>query len=482
MADTKISKLEKYSPIIDGIRIPCSVETTPGKWQSKMIVTEDFGKYVSPTVLDKVKSGKHITVRNGVIAGTIEIDCDIDTDLFKVVNELPTSAISENKVYLVPKVINGNNIYEEYVYNNGAWEKTGEHSAGVDTSNLVTVQELEDVKSDLSKVDGIAKDAKATASQILETVDENKESISILTTELATLKANDFASSSDFEEVKNIQTSNTAAINNLKQTIGERDDEGNATGLLADIDALEAAYKSADDNIIKRLNAAETKLAGVATDTNLAALSETVDEHTIKLNTIDSTVKGLASKTELLNACGEVEAKLSGYVKNETLDGYATKTDLNNKANQLDVNALTTEVAILKTKPHLSEAEVNTLIVNGTTNFATKKFVTDELAKIDVSSQLTEYLTKDEATTIYASQAAVTDIVKVGGTIDKRIASAKTSLEEGIEAANNLINALTNRIKDLEDKLAQYDKRFGYTTEKDEDGEVAWTKTFLRLD
>ena len=59
----------------------------------------------------------------------------IDVNVFEVVTTLPTENINPNKIYLVPSETTGeSNIYTEYTYKNGAWEKLGEYKADVDLS------------------------------------------------------------------------------------------------------------------------------------------------------------------------------------------------------------------------------------------------------------------------------------------------------------------------------------------------------------
>lgn len=67
----------------------------------------------------------------------------IDLTLFKVVEILPTSNIDENKIYLVKSTEEGEgNIYAEYIYANGAWEKLGEYKSEVDLTPYVKKTEL----------------------------------------------------------------------------------------------------------------------------------------------------------------------------------------------------------------------------------------------------------------------------------------------------------------------------------------------------
>lgn len=56
---------------------------------------------------------------------------NLDTSLFKLVTSLPSSGES-NKIYIVKDGSDANDVYQEYYYTNGAWEKIGNHTVKVD--------------------------------------------------------------------------------------------------------------------------------------------------------------------------------------------------------------------------------------------------------------------------------------------------------------------------------------------------------------
>lgn len=58
---------------------------------------------------------------------------NLDTSLFKLVTSLPSSGES-NKIYIVKDGSDANDVYQEYYYTNGAWEKIGTHTVKVDLS------------------------------------------------------------------------------------------------------------------------------------------------------------------------------------------------------------------------------------------------------------------------------------------------------------------------------------------------------------
>ena len=63
----------------------------------------------------------------------------IDLTLFKVVDQLPTTDIDVNKIYLLPNPAGAdNNTYIEYMYINGRWEVVGEYKSEMSLDNYYT--------------------------------------------------------------------------------------------------------------------------------------------------------------------------------------------------------------------------------------------------------------------------------------------------------------------------------------------------------
>lgn len=75
--------------------------------------------------IDEIVSGINETIENSKI------------DLFEVVTELPGSG-ENNKVYLVPNNIEGNNSFTEYIYIESNWEKIGEVQSTIEFDNYYT--------------------------------------------------------------------------------------------------------------------------------------------------------------------------------------------------------------------------------------------------------------------------------------------------------------------------------------------------------
>lgn len=72
---------------------------------------------------------------------------NLDTSLFKLVTSLPSSGES-NKIYIVKDGSDANDVYQEYYYTNGAWEKIGTHAVKVD---LTPYAKTADVNAALAK-------------------------------------------------------------------------------------------------------------------------------------------------------------------------------------------------------------------------------------------------------------------------------------------------------------------------------------------
>ena len=107
-------------------------------------VKSDISKVVE-SMLTKDTVGKANGVASLDSNGSVPIEQlgNIDTTLFFIVRELPTTDIKTNKIYLVPNQDGqGNNVYIEYLYVENVWEKLGEFKPEVDLSGYVTSDEI----------------------------------------------------------------------------------------------------------------------------------------------------------------------------------------------------------------------------------------------------------------------------------------------------------------------------------------------------
>lgn len=123
--------------------------------------------------------------------GKIPVDQlgNLDTVVAMVVTELPTTDIKTNKIYLVKDNTTEGDLYQEYLYIDGKWEKIGTHKQEVDLTDYAKKSEaLKSVESTLTNdlvqlnmitVSGMQSDVNITkATQqlagVMSAVDKNK--------------------------------------------------------------------------------------------------------------------------------------------------------------------------------------------------------------------------------------------------------------------------------------------------------------------
>ena len=114
-------------------------------------VKSDISKVVE-SMLTKDTVGKANGVASLDSNGSVPIEQlgNVDTTLFLIVRELPTDDIKSNKIYLVPNQDGqGNNVYIEYLYVEGVWEKVGEFKPEVDLSHIEAKLETKADKEDV---------------------------------------------------------------------------------------------------------------------------------------------------------------------------------------------------------------------------------------------------------------------------------------------------------------------------------------------
>lgn len=106
--------------------------------------------YISPTINTALKkiNGKSILKTDG---DTSDITIDLSLFVIPVDNQLPTTDIDPNKIYLIRQAVGSatspgqddSNIYIEYLYVNDAWEKIGEYKASIDDTAYLKKTEAE---------------------------------------------------------------------------------------------------------------------------------------------------------------------------------------------------------------------------------------------------------------------------------------------------------------------------------------------------
>lgn len=108
-----------------------SVDGSTGRWRE--VQSHDDSKQ------DKLTAGTGIAIDSGNV-----ISCTLDNKVFVPVSELPTDNILGNKIYLVPNgESEGDNVFTEYTYVNGAWEVVGSMQAKVDLTPYAKTTDVE---------------------------------------------------------------------------------------------------------------------------------------------------------------------------------------------------------------------------------------------------------------------------------------------------------------------------------------------------
>ena len=123
-----------------------NVETKLGDGANKAngpIVLDANGHIPSTVNAFKTINNQSILKADG---GASNIDIDLSLFIVPANNTLPTTGINEKKIYLIKNTgvdASTQNVYTEYMYVNGAWEKLGEYKATVDLSGYLTKTDAE---------------------------------------------------------------------------------------------------------------------------------------------------------------------------------------------------------------------------------------------------------------------------------------------------------------------------------------------------
>lgn len=113
-------------------RLQNDVDQSIASFDGRVAIIEGDIEYLRNNKQDKLVAGDGIQIDGNVIS------CIVDTELFEVVDVLPTRDINENKIYVVIDTSgSGLNTHTEYIYVNGQWEIVGQ-----DLSPYARVQDL----------------------------------------------------------------------------------------------------------------------------------------------------------------------------------------------------------------------------------------------------------------------------------------------------------------------------------------------------
>lgn len=103
---------------------------------------DDISTKVSDISTKIIKKGSLGTINGQSIENGNNVT--IDLTLFKVVDQLPTTDIDVNKIYLLPNPGGQDgNTYIEYMYINGKWEVVGEYKSEMSLDNYYTKEDAD---------------------------------------------------------------------------------------------------------------------------------------------------------------------------------------------------------------------------------------------------------------------------------------------------------------------------------------------------
>lgn len=227
---------------------------------------------------------------------------NLDTSLFKLVTSLPSSGES-NKIYIVKDGSDANDVYQEYYYTNGAWEKIGTHAVKVDlTPYAKKTEAVKNVDFKGVESDGTQTSTTSSRNLVYTLGDGSEKVVAVPLAEPRTTGGRPYPGQNGF-----MRSSDKAKLD------GIADGANNYTLPTASASALGGiliGYSTSGRNYAVLLDGSGKAYVNVPwTDTNTtydlspyAKKVETVDFSTIRVNkeTITSTPQGLIEKQVIL--------------------------------------------------------------------------------------------------------------------------------------------------------------------------------------
>lgn len=226
---------------------------------------------------------------------------NLDMSLFKLVTSLPSSGES-NKIYIVKDGSDANDVYQEYYYTNGAWEKIGTHAVKVDlTPYAKKTEAVKNVNFRGVEPDGTQTSITASRNLVYTLGDGSEKVVAVPLAEPRTTGGRPYPGQNGF-----MRASDKAKLD------GIADGANNYTLPTASASALggiQVGYAANGRNYPVQLSGGKAYVNVPWTDTNTtydlspyAKKVETVDFSTIRVNkeTIASTPQGLKEKQVIL--------------------------------------------------------------------------------------------------------------------------------------------------------------------------------------
>ena len=375
------------------------------------------------------------TINNQSIFG--EGNIAIDLSLFKVVGELPIENIDSTKIYVVPSATSGeSNIYSEYVFLNGSWEKIGEYNSTISLEGYATEVWVGEqgyaLTTDVEELSGHVLDNEVTIAAALTKLQENKLDTSAYT-----------------ESIASYVTSES-----LTETLNS----------YATVESLDSLNESKLDV------SAYTEITDYVNTTTFEGLVSNVEE--LSASVLDNEVVIAAALTDLNDRKLDVSAyteSIASYVTSEslteTLNNYATVENVNNTIEELQSNLQTSFDNIkdttdtLRTDIDTVSGDIETEIVNreaaisGLTEEIIKNEKTIAAALTKLNEGKLDLSAYTENIGNFVTSSNLTSILEDYVT-DESLANSSYATEDMVSEVENDLEALSGHVLDNETTIA----------------------------
>ena len=430
------------------------------------------------------------TINNESIFG--EGNIAIDLSLFQVVAELPVENFDTTKVYVVPSATSGEgNIYSEYVFLNGVWEKVGEYNSTVSLDGYATEAWVNEQGFALSStVESLQEEVlknETTVAAALTKLHRDKMDASAFTEAIASYVTSEDLTTT-LTDYATVESVNTMASTKL-----------DASAYTEITDYVHVAdYEEFSGEVADALNQVNSDLTDIQSNINVVsdlASSAHTEIERITQELIDDELAIAAAVKELH------EGKLDISAYTEDMKSYATKEDLESidlseYATKEDLESI--DLSEYATKEDLESIDLSEYATNASVNEAisaeatarqeaisaiTVEIIKDEKTiaaaltklnngKLDISAytaSASNFITSDNLTSILGDYATVEDVENLSGHVldnEVTIAAALTELKNTklditsldaqlsgyvtLEAYNAKVAELTNKITTLE--------------------------------
>lgn len=324
-----------------------------------------------------------LTAGTGIeITGENVINVTLDTNIYQVVESLPESGINPNKIYLVLNSESGEtNLYTEYIYVNGKWEKIGEYKADVDLTPYLKSSEAASTYATKQELAGEASEREQAITNLVATV-QAKLDTSIYNSEKASFETKEHAAAT-YQPKGSYLTEVPAEY----VTDTELNEKGYATQAWVN----EQGYLTEHQDI-----------TGLATKEELNGKQDTLVSGT-NIKTINS---------QSLLGEGNIEITVESGITDAPNDGntYARKDGSWEKITIPDTSNLATKAELgakLDTATYNEEKATfaKKTEIPDTSTLATKVELTEGLAGKANTSDLGDYLTTTDAQSTYATKS-----------------------------------------------------------------------------